>query len=712
MSMPLIRRHDKWFLSNGRACLYAPPFPRWLTTPGFWDETYFADIRCERLLTVLALQGGRPVRWQSRVAGWVPGELELVHSGEEIWARETRYVHPANAWVAEFTFEGPSLDLFAWSLPERRPDGPGAPWQSAELMAMNAEATVWRLSTRWPRELAPDRTAVERESLAPGGEMGDAVDVYFALGASVPTQGALAQMAQRHDDSPRWETSVLPEAWRQGELRAWRHADGEGLLHLVRHLAIEPGTVRIAVGAGLTDAEARAALTQALWDDSRSASQADWRRFFGSVPRLSCDDPHLQAAYDYRWYGLRLNTINQPGLPNIGHPFVAEGIGFFRNFVTYSAQAHLREVAWMHDPALAVGILDNLVANQRPDGSFPGHTYSARPARDFYHADFATGARQLEALHAGSVRPEHRAALERYARYFLELRTQSTDPTHEPTLYDVFDQNETGQEYMSRYQFANERADEWESFRVAGVDATVYATLLFRYLGWDDAALAAVRGLLDRAWDADAEFFCDVATDGRQSPARPATGLYAALVLEGPEAVRTVRRWLLDSAEFGSPFGFPATAMSDPTFRAEATWKDRRLNCPWNGRSWPMTNSHLVDALARAARLDPDLRPAAAEGLRKAVRLLFHEGDAGRPNCYEHYNPLTGVPALYRGYDDYMHSWVVDLILRYAVGVDPLSEQLDPLPLGAEIWCEGVPTARGLIDVRVTPDGIASATRR
>ena len=180
-------------------------------------------------------------------------------------------------------------------------------------------------------------------------------------------------------------------------------------------------------------------------------------------------------------------------------------------------------------------------------------------------------------------------------------------------MYDVFDQNETGQEYMSRYAFASEKADEWASFRVSGVDATVYAErtfaalAAFRPVGSPYAAFAegARRGLAERAWDEEAAFFCDV-LDGR-SPARPATGLYPLLVPGLEEQGRqTVGRWLANPDEFWLAAGFPATARSDETFRADGEWRERRTNCPWNGRSWPMANSHLVDGLARLARATGD----------------------------------------------------------------------------------------------------------
>ncbi len=64
--------------------------------------------------------------------------------------------------------------------------------------------------------------------------------------------------------------------------------------------------------------------------------------------------------------------------------------------------------------------------------------------------------------------------------------------------------------------------------------------------------------------------------------------------------------------------------------------------------------------------------------------MMFHNGNLKRPNCYEHYNPITGHPSIYRGIDDYQHSWVLDLIIRGAAGLEPTNDErllVDPLPL-------------------------------
>lgn len=726
---PLARlgRKDKWFLGGGQGALYAPPFPKHLLATGFWDECYLGDIKIPRLFTALFVDAdGRPIRFESYHKGWRPDRLTIMHYSGDVVIRERRCVTEGNAWVTELelvTAVRP-IHVFLWALPEVKPQGYGAPWQSMSEVVVQEDSVRIRLDTAWPSEIEPDRTGIESESIAGSARMGPALPLYLEFGASHPRQSWTVNLAQRHDESPLYEISVLPEKFRGGKLPGdYKPFVGteppEGLAHLVQHYILEDRRpLVLACGGGFTPEAARVSLEDARRDGVIDRSAEGWRSYFSGVPQFQSSDEFLTSAYWYRWYGLRLNTVGPSAIPPAAlataprHPYVSEGIGFFRNFVTYSAQAHLREVAWMRDPSLAIGILDNLNVVQRPDGSLPGHSYSCRPARDFYHADFATGLRQLHALHPGSVGREHLQMLRQYADYFLRHRTLSKDPAG-PTLYDVFDQNETGQEYMSRYQFASESADKWASFRVSGVDATVYAYRLFQTLAdfrpvdstYRRFAEGALRGLAELSFEPDESYFCDVAPDGSRSPARPLTGMYPYLLANElrdrvPHLETSLGKWLPD---FDLPAGFPATAASDPTFSAEGEWKERRLNCPWNGRSWPMANSHLVDGLAAAARaFGGEWRPRAGAALQKAIRLMFHDGNPLRPNAYEHYDPVTGMPALYRGYDDYMHSWIVDLVMRHAVGVQPGNPEVDPIPTGAEwIECSNIPQPYGTMHVRI-----------
>ena len=65
--------------------------------------------------------------------------------------------------------------------------------------------------------------------------------------------------------------------------------------------------------------------------------------------------------------------------------------------------------------------------------------------------------------------------------------------------------------------------------------------------------------------------------------------------------------------------------------------------------------------------------------------MMFHNGDLKYPNCYEHYNPDSGTASIYRGVDDYMHSWVIDLIMKYVIGINIENENVRINPLNRNL---------------------------
>lgn len=794
--LSLLERKDKWFLGGGKGAIYAPPFPRWLESPGFWDESYFADIRLTRLFTVLFCDfGGRPIRFRGEMVSWRPDRMIVEHRSAVHFIQETRVLTEQHEWVSVFELlEGEPIHAFVWSLPELKEAGYGTPWQSLTNCEVGENGISFDFATSWPGELEPDRTGIDAEQIAREAvaEMLPPLTLRVSLSANLRRLSHTVNLAQRHDDPPLWETSLLPQKVRDGRLPGdFKLLVGpppiEGLVHILQQYELqagEPLVVTAAVSIGNKSGQFEPKGTEVI-----SESEGAWKAYFTSVPQFSSSDPFLTNAYWYRWYGLRLNTVDIPELPitrSIGFsdsqppgvqgqdgpgthrleadvtfsPFVTEGVGFFRNFVTYSAQAHLREVAWMHSPRLALGILENLAKCQRPDGSFPGHNYTCRPARDFYHADYGTGSRLLGEIHPSVIPLQVVESLKRYRRYMKDERSSGY-------LHLVFDQNETGQEYMSRYSFVSNNADNWANFVVAGVDATSYVMELDVFLEkydpnpplfetstsvWRNSIYERGLAMYYYMFDDESKFYCDSLPNQKndydsddvwlrpvKSSLRPAAGLYPAMFFYGEETRQAVIRWLLNPSEFWLPKGFPATALSDSTFNQDAEWKDKRLNCPWNGRSWPMVNSHLVDAVANVARTagpmqgvgnlktesqvqseelsgssEPesqqdsfDLRLKAGEALMKAITLMFHDGNSARPNSYEHYDPITGTPSLYRGYDDYMHSWIIDLIMRHAVGVIPGEDHTDPFPLGVDwIECTDIPHPRGRMHVRIERDEV------
>jgi hypothetical protein len=285
----------------------------------------------------------------------------------------------------------------------------------------------------------------------------------------------------------------------------------------------------------------------------------------------------------------------------------------------------------------------------------------------------------------------------------------------------VTDQFETGQEYMSRYQAVDPDADRygWENrIRLKGVDVTVYAWQLFHALAglaprggiegarWKAQADKTALALQKKMWDTKGGVFSDVnPLTGKRTGVRAAVSFYPYFteMVGAPHLAGFVQN-LFDPRQFWKPFPVPSSSGQDPLYDPDAAWKGKRMNCPWNGRVWPMTNSHIAEAIAHVATQHvPALRAHLVEFLTKYVRMMFWNGDASRPNCFEHYHPVSGRPAAYRGIDDYQHSWVNDLIVQYVVGLRPGGEGLfvvDPMPFALDGFeAKGLPMQGASVDV-------------
>jgi hypothetical protein len=252
-----------------------------------------------------------------------------------------------------------------------------------------------------------------------------------------------------------------------------------------------------------------------------AASRAHWEDYFARLPGFRCSDPYFERAWAYRWFGLKLNAL-AGGWGNYPAPTVCEGIAVFHEPITYSAQCHMRELRWARDPEWARGVLRTFLEHQKPDGSLHGRIYVDHlEGTDFYHADWGGALLALDAVHpSDAYLKEVLPGLARYGEWLLLTR----DPEGRG-LFDVVDQFETGQEYMSRYQAVDVDADRygWENrLRLKGVDVTVYAYALFRALAelgpragldpdiWAERAKKTGKAILHKMWDREGEMFSDV----------------------------------------------------------------------------------------------------------------------------------------------------------------------------------------------------------
>jgi hypothetical protein len=657
-----LARPDKWYLSAGDGILWAPPFPVWLHRPGFWDEAMVCYHPFAPLFGVALVDGsGREIALRRARLEWVPGRLTAEWTTpDDMRLRESRVVEPGGLVVS------------AWTVPDAL--------ATHSLIAFTAQPGPE--STGWER-LADGVTWRRRLTDRRGGDM----DVAARLSSNAPGVRVAAYRTEPSVAQPSWELTPFPDHW-----------DGAPPDQVRLEGIDDTGLVFAAVAAPLSTGCRDPRFSLRLAPPHPPTGGSTVSVFAERFPRFACDDPFLERYFDYRVAGLHLNRLGGAA-GHVRYPAVAEGIGYFHVPITYSAQCHMMEMRWARDPEEAYGSLLNFIESQKPDGSFHGRLYTTHlEGTDFYHANWGDAVLAVDSV-APNAEFLARAydGLTRYARWL-----DATRDREQSGMYDVVDQFETGQEYMSRYQAVDVDADRygWENrIRLKGIDVTVYAYQLKRALAllatrlghathagtWRDGAERTGEAIRTAMWDDDVGLFSDVdPRTMRRTGVKAAVCFYPLLTdLLDDDAVRRLMAHLENPAEFAAPFPIPSSSLDDPRFAATAEWKGKRHNCPWNGRVWPMTNSHVIEGLLRQWHAGRRfVGPLAARLLTTFVHMMFHDGDLGRPNCFEHYDPLTGRASVYRGIDDYQHSWVLDLLLRGVAGLEPRADALvvDPLP--------------------------------
>jgi hypothetical protein len=654
----LLERTDKYYLGSGTGLLFAPRFPCWLEWPGFWDEVDVYNYQLAPLFTVAFLKlvsnsAGPALSLRQRERRWSPAELVSQYDlGQNLRAREHRSVVPGGWFLSEWLIENrgkEDLELAAviWS---------SQPADELDLSSVRADAG----SVSWCRRLV-DRC-------------GECLEVETSLEApNVPIAGS-AVLSERSALQPRWEFSPFPEKWRHGFGHQIQLSgiSSSGLLYTAAasRLSVRAGGTSCVtlqarvVPLGLDDLTATGVLAEHVYahspppasrefgcpeqaDDPGKASRRAWREAFDAIPALACSDPFIERYWYYRWYGLRL-CGHEGGIGNHLYPGCCEGTGYFHSPITYSAQCHARELRWLRNPDRARGVILNFLAHQKESGQLHGRIYVNHLERtDFYFADWGEAVLAVDTVHPDL---EFLRAVYKPLVHYAEWLDRERD-AGETGLVDIVDHFETGQEFMSRYMAVSSSADSesWGSLiRLKGIDATVYAWSLQRSLAviagrlhdfgeaarWIAAADRTADAISRLMWDEDTGMFSDVDPETLQR-----TGVKAAVCfypyftdLVTREHVDGLRRHLLNSAEFWTAYPVPSTSADDLLYSPDAEWKGKRHNCPWNGRVWPMANSHVAEALASAAIAhDASLRPIAASFIRKFIYMMFHDGDSKRP---------------------------------------------------------------------------------
>ncbi|MBI1807731.1 MAG: hypothetical protein HYR76_11840 [Ignavibacteria bacterium] len=709
-----LSRKDKWYLGGGNRLIWAPPFPVWLDYPGFWDKAHYYNFEIEPVFTWTILdKDGVEIPLRAVKRRWDPSKLTSRYEICDV--RYKRY--PSEVWPRTSHIAYPNSDI---AISEDKCCLPNDVLTSVihigntsrkrrklHLVAWTIQPTHPSKEVSWLSEIEYENNKIQFTKHVKFSDRPQfQFDCVFGINRKVTSYSL--NLSEGAAIQPCWQFTPFFERFQKGKLRNEIRLSGvtdEGLVFMALHTSIEvraksEEVIVVSFAAASNRAEANSNIHFiSKQKDPVKVSEENWNDHFSSVPSFHCSDEYLTRYYWYRWYGLKLMTMNGQEM-NYKYPTGCEGIGYFRAPISYSSPCHVLENRWSHAPDLAQGSLLTFFENQRNDGSLPGYIDVNHDRRDmFYHANWGNAIHQLYLLQPSNefLRWMY-PGLKKYAQYFDRERDEEISG-----MYDIHNHYETGQEYTHRYTVVNPHADQenWgKVFRLKGVDATVYIYQLKQTLSWiakslgldDEAELWNIEthriksAVVEKMWDPDEEMFFDIdPANGRRTKVKAVTCFYPYMTdMVGEEHLHGLRKNLLDPKRFWTAFPVPSSSVDDEFFSAVGNWKGKRMNCPWNGRVWPMTNSHIAEALVQAAIRfkDQELRRKTVEFITKFIRMMFFGGDPNRPNCFEHYNPLTGEPSTYRGVDDYMHSWVVDLILKYVAGIQPFEGGfvLDPFP--------------------------------
>lgn len=681
----LLSRNDKYYLGGGNRIVWTPPSPVWLDKPGFWDKANFYNYDIEPVFTITLLNENGveiPLRFQRRE--WNPARLvQFYQSDVGIFITEEKSTLPEDSLVSVFTIENQNdkpvnLHYLAWTVQESLPSKGKNFIDNLDLINNKIIFTKFLQFQKLPL-----------------------YSIHCAFGLNENLDSYDINFSQFTAKIPRWDYTPFYDHLNAEKLNNDIKITGlsqDGLIYMALHKNIQipaKGKHKIwsAMAFARNDDDTMDQLSISMHHKNPiEVSVKNWEQFFESLPSFNCSDPVLTRYYWYRWYGLRLFTIQGGGEPNYPYSCVCEGVSYFRVHVTYSAQCHMLETRWMNNPEIAQGSLLNFINLQNNDGSFTGHIYAnGVQTSGFYHANWGKSVLAVHEIHPElNFLDKAYHGLAKYVAYFDRERDKE-----ESGLYNVLDQYETGQEYMSRYQVVDEKADSYDwihNIHLKGVDATVYIYELKQALAkiaeildkndehqeWKTGAEKIKSAILKKMWDPCEQMFFDVnPLTMERTNIKTAVCFYPYFTDIVDEAhLPGLKRHLLNPNEFWTEWPVPATSVDDSMFNPDAEWKGKRHNCPWNGRVWPMTNSHIAEVLAICAiRFNDELlKKAFVHFIQKFIKMLHFEKadgskDFNRPNCFEHYHPYYGRACVYRGIDDYQHSWVVDLILKYVVGI-------------------------------------------
>lgn len=661
---------DKFALGGGGYCLYAPEFPRHQRSPGFVDGGLIFNAEVCPMFSLAVLEAGVPLALTCTKMEMQDGFAVLEYAGNTVKVVEKRFVTTDDRFVSNLsvTHEGKGerdLQIVLWTYADTEGDAPSLEGDSFRVKR-----------SLQPRDCPP--VPVEVVWSSPDSKGARCLQAYFCEGGS---------------NRPDWEETPwydmrdlpTPRAKRVMQKPSPILPDARVYLGLFRRIKLKGGGTAthrfeanvIFKGKGINYRPRR--------PDPKDEN--GYLAFMSKAPRFVCEDKRLERLVTHRLQMLHMLRVPN-GVGHMSSPNVCEGVGRSHEPISFSAPAIMREARWLCDPSLARGILKGFLENVRQNGMVPGHLYlTSLQNCDFYHADWGGGFEALDSMHPD--RATKRAVIMQMQRYVKWL-ANNRDPEGSG-LTDIVNQFEAGQPYSRRYMVIDDKADRGEvseeQFRLKGVDASVFRYRLVSFLAQvaDELQEKAMANrfiaekevihevIRKRLWDERSGMFMDLdPKTRRRTGVKAAVGFYA-LGTDIPTSSQVDKMLvaLSDRKEFWTKFPVPSIGMTDPSFNADGHWKGTRLGSPWNGRTWPMINSHILEGLAYVAeRGNKKAQKMCGDLFERTVTMMCGELDnCEEPRTFEHYHPIHGTPSRFRGNDLHLHSFLMDNIFRIGCGL-------------------------------------------
>ena len=141
----------------------------------------------------------------------------------------------------------------------------------------------------------------------------------------------------------------------------------------------------------------------------------------------------------------------------------------------------------------------------------------------------------------------------------------------------------------------------------------------------------------------------------------------------------------------------------DSTFDGAGRWKGTRKGSPWNGRTWPVVNSHILEGLTYwAERGNKKAQRLSNQLLDRTITMMSGQLEGlEQPTAFEHYHPEHGIGSRYRGVDLNLNAFMLDNIFRIGCGfaVRYGEVQDDPIGDARDFKLKGMPLGNKLFDV-------------